>query len=32
MQEYAYIFVINDFNIVIIGIVYNALTHKIEFG
>jgi hypothetical protein len=32
MYEHAFIFVINFFNIVIIGIVYNALMHKIEFG
>jgi hypothetical protein len=32
MYEHAFIFVINFFNIVIIGNVYNALMHKIEFG
>jgi hypothetical protein len=32
MYEYAHIFVINFFNIVIIRNVYNALMHKIECG
>jgi hypothetical protein len=32
MNEHAFIFVINFFNIVIIEIVYNALMHKIECG
>jgi hypothetical protein len=32
MYEHACIFVINFFNIFIIGILYNALMHKIEFG
>jgi hypothetical protein len=32
MYEHAFIFVINFFNIVVFGNVYNALIHKIEFG
>jgi hypothetical protein len=32
MYEYAFIFVINFFNIHIIGIVYNASMHEIVFG